>query len=83
MSDTAQSNVVNIETQDWSPEQVARWLSGEVGTGNVERVIVAVEYKPDGSPGVDHERMHSKSTCEQCLYLVTWLHRKYVERYFG
>ena len=81
MSETAQK-VINIETDDWAPSQVARWLQQEIDTGEVERVSVAVEYVKDADCGNTFTHVWSNSTCEQLWYLISWLHRRVQERYF-
>ena len=74
---SARSNVVNIETHDWTPSQVARWLQGETDNGDVTRVYVVIEYDNDI---ITHS--WSKATCDQLWYLVSWSWFKLQRRYF-
>lgn len=71
------SNVVNIETQDWTPEQVARWVSGQADKGDVARMYVIIEYNNDII-----EHIWSESTCESLWYMIGWAYRKFQDRYF-
>ncbi len=78
-------NVVNLDTPDWTPGQVARWLSEQADEGDIERVLVVIEYTEDHDEedGILFQHMWSKSTREGLMYLTTWTYRKIVERYFG
>jgi len=76
-------NVINIDTEDWSPEQVARWVQQQVDGGNVELIVVAIALKEETEDGLNFLRMWSSSTCQAMLYLTTWLQRNTIGRSFG
>jgi len=84
MSSRERSNVVNIDTRDWCPEQVIRWAEGQLQKHNVARCSIVLEYDDeDDDEGIIFDHMWSKATRESLLYMLTWLWQKTMQRYFG
>jgi len=75
--------VVNLDTTsgDWSVEQVARELQAIIDDGEVQSVMVAIEYKSEH--GHPFGWMGSTQKYNERVYLVTWLYNLMMRRVFG
>ena len=74
--------VVNIETEDWDPSQVARWLLRAIDAGEVGRVLVIIERPDDDEDGTLFRYMWSNSTRESLWYMLNWVWTRFQDRYF-
>jgi len=81
--DDKQHKVVNIDTDDWTPGQVARWLQQQVDDGRVESVYVVVERPDDDDGMTTYITSWSVNTRQGLLYMMSWAYQGLLRRYFG
>jgi len=76
--------VVNIDTSTWSPEQVARELQQFVDAGEIQSVVVVVEFTPEvAKGGYVFDWIGSRQTFNERVYMVSWLYHRTMQRVFG
>jgi len=85
MSQPAKNNVINLDTADWAPDQVVRWVKEKVDEGEIESLCVIIEYKEKSvdEDGTVYDYIWSKATHEALWYMVSWAKRITEFRYFG
>ncbi len=73
--------VVNLDTEDWTPGQVSRWLQQQVDDGEIISVHVVIERKDEEGPYF----LNTWSVCtrQALLYMMTWTYQGLLHRHFG
>ncbi len=82
MSSPANNVVTNIDTNDWAPSQVCRWLQEMIDDGSVGRVLVVIEKPEDTTDDCCYMNMWSKSQRRDLWYMMSWAMNKFQEKYF-